>query len=213
MWMPWALEVYKSTIYYHDNPTVICASVIEFDNKKEIDFKRVQQNKIRKYPNYFSSWRLPISVGAGMAVIKKSCFIKSGGFNVKYTNCEDHDLILRCGDLPGFIKIDKPYILAYRRHAGGTTQILQRTISGVSYLIESEKNSAYPGGRRYSRYRKSIISSHVRPVSLSCLQNHQIKNGWSLYWKTFYWNLMSGRLKYLVGFIIKSVESRINTLR
>lgn len=205
IWMPWALEVYKSAINNHECPSIICASVIEFNNKSEIVCIKKQGNLIRKFPDYFSSWRLHLSVGSGMAVIKRSCFLKSGGFNVMYINCEDHDLMLRCGDLTGFIKIDKPYILAYRRHTGGTTQILQRTISGVSYLIENEQKNVYPGGIKYSRHRKSIISSHVRPVSLSCLQNHQIKDGWTLYWKIFAWNLMLGRWKYLIGFFIKTI--------
>lgn len=204
MWMPWALEVYKSTINNYDHPSIICASVIEFINKNEIVCIKKQETMIREFTDYFSSWRLPVSVGAGMAVIKKSCFVKTGGFNIKYINCEDHDLMLKCGDLSGFIKIDKPYILAYRRHTGGTTQILNRTISGVSNLIENEQKNVYPGGIKYSQHRRSIIASHVRPVSLSCLKNHQIKDGWTLYWKIFAWNLMLGRWKYLIGFFIKS---------
>jgi hypothetical protein len=182
------------------SPSIVTASVIEFSDEGRLAEVGDGPVKHRAFPDYFGSSALPISVGSGTAVIRRATFLASGGFTDRSINAEDHDLILRLGDAPGFAQILEPATFGWRQHPASLTRQLDRSIAGTSYLIQQEQAGRYPGGERRAGERRRIITRHVRPISFAALRAGNIAAAARLYRLVFLWHLRLARLSYLAAF-------------
>ncbi len=200
LWFPWTLETFAQLICQHRSPAILSASLVEFSDEVTLAALKLPPVRAEYFPDYFATSHLHYFVGAGMAVLRRTEFLKTGGFTEKRINAEDHDLILRMGTAPGFVQILEPFTLAWRRHAGSATKNFRLSFEGNRYLVEQEERGAYPGGRARRRERIRIVSSHVRPISVECLRQKLRAEAWTLYRATVGWHVRLGRWKYLVGF-------------
>jgi hypothetical protein len=178
--------------------------MVEFSVEEEL--KHISEASVHAdfFEDYFASSQRGYFVGAGMSVLRRDEFMKTGGFTERRINAEDHDLILRMGDARGFVQVTSPVTLGWRRHAGSATTNLPDTIMGSSYLVEQERRGAYPGGAARERERQRILTRHVRPVSLDCLRQGMRREAWELYSATLSWHARLGGWKYLMGFPLKA---------
>ena len=135
-------------------------------------------------------------------------FLKIGGYTDKPINAEDHDLILRMGNAPGYVQVTSPVTLGWRRHAGSATMNLTRSVAGSLYLLEQERRGAYPGGPIRATERRRILTRHGRPVTIDCLRQGAREEAWKLYRAMCRWHVGLGRWKYLVGFPLKALITR-----
>jgi GT2 family glycosyltransferase len=204
LWFPWTLEVCHQVIMKSKFPSIVSAKLVEFSQKVELAAISKSEVEFESFADYFQSAAGGFYVGAGMLFIKKLCFEGSGGFTEKKINLEDHDLVLKCGNSPGFAAIASPATLAWRRHQGSLTKIDKKSIEGSHFIIEQEKRGNYPGGNARKKQRIQIICSHVRAVSMGALGAGHSKAGWNLYFKCFLWNVLLMRWKYVFGFQIKA---------
>jgi hypothetical protein len=69
---------------------------------------------------------------------------------------DDVDLLLRSGTCEPCIIVAHPETVLYRIHQGNVCNILPLMGRGILYLIKSEGNGRYPGGkkRRFDRYAR-----------------------------------------------------------
>ena len=114
-------------------------------------------------------------------------------------NLEDHDCVLKLGNLDGFVQIDNPSTLIRRRHEGNLTAIPAKTYDGARHLIRMEKSGVYPGGAAVQDKRVAIISRHVRPIAVAAVENGKFDAAWEIYRATFWWHLKLRKWKFLVG--------------
>lgn len=201
---PWALKTYRQVIEQHDRPSLIGARYfpVADGNPPEILEEPLQAER---YPDFLACSLGQSFLGAGHLIVRKDAFDRAEGFTNLPINCEDHDLVLRLSAAPGFIRIISPPTVAVRIHADGLTSLGRKTVAGIEYLLQQEEASHYPGGRERRKERLRILSKHVRPVSVACLNAGDSQTAWSMYRDTFLWNVRLGNWKYLVGFPLKAL--------
>jgi hypothetical protein len=126
-------------------------------------------------------------------------------------NAEDHDLILRMGQEPGFVQILSPITIGWRQHSTSETRNARRTFEGVKLLVDSEKNGSYPGGEARKPDRRIIISRHVRSTVLECLSSGLGREAWQLYFASFRWQLTACRFKFIIGLPLKAAIENLRS--
>lgn len=208
-WFEWTLETAAEAIERHGRPALVCAALVEFGDPREIDSIRPDPAKDEYFADYLDSSAKGYFVGAGMTVIRRDVFERSGGFDTGRMNCEDHDLALRVGTEKGFVKILAPKTIAWRRHAGSATTRSDAMYRGADLLIQHERKGVYPGGSARRRHRREILTRHVRPITMQLAASSAIAGGWNLYLRTFAWNLALGRLLYLLLYPVLALRGFI----
>src|SRR5262249_24158377 len=107
LWFPWSLAVFAFAFQEHRRPNVLVGKFVEFENEAELLAVRQEAYETLWFPDYIASSRYPYYVGSGTCVVRRECFA-GVGFLEDRLNAEDHDLILRMGTLPGFVRILAP---------------------------------------------------------------------------------------------------------
>jgi len=203
-WFPWTLETFATLIAKHDQPAFLMSHLAPFTSTADLASIREAEPRCAAFADYFASSHHHYCVGAGTLVVRRDTFTSSGGFDERPINMEDHDLTLRLGVERGFVAVQAPVTLGWRRHEGSVTMDAAKTYLGARNLVEKEKTGAYPGGTARAQERRCVITAHSRPASLECLRSGEKTGAWWLYRATLRWNLAQGRLKYLAGFPIKA---------
>jgi glycosyltransferase involved in cell wall biosynthesis len=199
LWFPWTLDIFAELVRRNMSPSIVATKDFEFRNDRELQFIKNEPLKAKSFPDYFATTSHEHFVRA-MGVIRHDRFTQCGGFINDHINAEDHDMIMRLGTAPGFIRVETPYTLAYRRHEAAETASFPKSYAGAMYLIHQEQRGRYPGGNARVRERRKILSMHIRPVALAALKNAQPRKALGLYRKTLGWHLHQRRWKFLVGF-------------
>ena len=211
LWFPWTLQVYAEVVRSENCPSFIAGKPHRFWNESELE--KLDQGAIRteQFTDYLASgeeWRW---FGVSSFVLRRETFMAVGGFTDEHVNAEDADLALRFGVAPGFVQITNPVTFAYREHQVSEVKNLQRTLAGAWVNVQAEQSSAYPGGSARATERWQILTRHTRPVTLGCLQQRLYREAWALYRATFAWNVGLGRFKYLSGFPLLALKSKLCT--
>jgi glycosyltransferase involved in cell wall biosynthesis len=200
IWFPWTLETFSVLINKYRKPAIILAKEQEFLNN-EIFFSDEQLSiESNCFPCFICASSTGYSFGAGMAVIRRWDFHNVGGFDVRFINAEDWDLVLRMGTALGFVRILSPVTLGYIRTPSSMTGNVLNSYIGSKLLISRETQGEYSGGLRYRYERLEILGRVIRPVALACLHKAMFKEAWDLYRLTFRWNVLLGRWKYILAF-------------
>jgi Glycosyl transferase family 2 len=212
LWFPWTLATISRSIRELHHPAIVSGRVVSFTAEADLAAVREEPFKAESFADYLSAGQQGFSVGAGTSVVRRAEFLRVGGFVKEHINAEDHDLVLRMGTTPGFVKLLEPRMVAYRQHAASMTADFQRTAIGTLHLVEQECRGAYPGGQERSAERRKIICRHVRPVVVGCLERGMRVEARRLYRATFRWQLVSGRWKFLLGVPVRAFLQRVSRL-
>jgi glycosyltransferase involved in cell wall biosynthesis len=204
VWFPWTLAAFANVIR-DASPSVIAGSFFDFSSHAEVAGVKEDPLDYRRFDDYLSSSTHAISTGSGTVVIRRATFADSGGFTEQRINGEDHDLMLRLGTARGFAQVQAPITLAWRRHPGTETTDVDRSITGMTYLIEQERGGAYPGGDARASERRRIIARHVRPVTFQCLREGRVRPALNLFGATLLWNAAEGHFAYLCALPVLGV--------
>jgi glycosyltransferase involved in cell wall biosynthesis len=202
LWFPWTLDTFARAIHEHKRPDIVGGAFVEFMDEAELLKVREEPYQTSWFVDYLASSCFHYNVGSGTCVLHREVFAGATSFLEDRLNAEDHDLILRMGTLPGFVRILAPVTLAWRRHRASETGDFTSSISGAMRLIAREKAGAYPGGSERSQDRHRILARHTRPTALACVQNGELKQGWALYHSTLGWNIKLGHWRYVLAFPI-----------
>ena len=214
LWFPWTLETFSQLVQEYDFPAVISAAMMEFSDGASLSEVRRTPVVSVWFDDFLSAQSASdCFVGAGMTVVRKDIFTRAGGFTDAITNSEDHDLMLTLGDATGFVRVEQPMTLAWRRHQGGTTQNLKHTIRGIEFLIKGERDNRYPGGKTRRHQRRVFLTARTRPVVLECLSRGYIQKSFQLFRSVFLWNISQGRIKFIVGFFVRLAAVQLKNTR
>jgi glycosyltransferase involved in cell wall biosynthesis len=208
----WSLQTYRRVIEEHRYPSFVTASPVVFREQSALAAITNDALVIEEFEDYYSSsdaWRWH---GASSFLVRRETFSTVGGFHSAWTNSEDADLALRLGTAPGYISIRRPITFGYREHQSQATSNIARTISGLTHIVNEERQGHYPGGAARARQRREIIARHVRPASLEAARAGYYRDAGLMFRNTAMWNLREGRLRYLLAFpaiaIIGAVRPR-----
>jgi glycosyltransferase involved in cell wall biosynthesis len=209
VWFPWSLETMVSLIRVH-SAKLLFGRFEDFS-----DQPRGANEPIggMHFETYFESWKHGCFAGAGMMMMDRQAFLAAGGFSEDRLNAEDHDLALRMGDAKGFVQVTAPVTVAHRVHDGNEMNDLEANENGLKRIVQNELNGVYPGGEKYAAMRRSIISSHVRPMLLRKARSKDYRSAWSLFVSTAGWSLGLSRLPYLMvvsgNFFLSAVKGLV----
>jgi hypothetical protein len=132
-------------------------------------------------------------------LIDRRIFLEIGGFAFKRMNAEDHDLLLKMACTGPFVLLKSPPIFAYRRHGASLVSNVELSFRGYRHLLSSERLGFYPGGRRRRSERRIVLTRILRPAILGFFDRGEYSKGFKLYRATFWWNLLEGRFRFLLG--------------
>ncbi len=208
IWFPWTLETFARLIA-DSRAAVLMARYVDFTNDSDLKAVTETPLRFRRFADYLGSSANAISAGSGTVVIDRAAFLAAGGFTDLPINAEDHDLMLRLGEMPGFVEVLEPITLAWRRHAGSIAAQVDRCVAGMTYLIQQERSNRYPGGPARAHERRRIITRHVRPVTLACLREGGVGAALALFRATLGWNLASGHVAYVAALPVLSAWSAV----
>lgn len=206
LWFPWTAETYASAISESGKPAFIAGSPFIF--KREAELAGVSRTSLGflEFDDYLVSgdeWRW---FSASSFVVRRDAFLAAGGFKERRDVTEDVDLTLRLGVSGRFVQITSPPTFAYREHETSLKANLQTyQLSGLRYVIATEKRGEYQGGQPRALERRRIIARHARPVSVACLDAGYFGEAFKLYASLFAWHLALGRWKYLFGFPVRAL--------
>ncbi len=205
LWFPWTLDVYEEIIETHHSPSFIAGQPFVFDDEDDVARVERPNIKLNAFPDFYASsdaWRW---WSVSSFVMRTDALRRVGGFTERRVNGEDADLTLRMGTEPGFIHVAQGPTFAYREHSGNLMGAFSKNAEGARYKVEQEEQGNYPGGDRRKQERRRILTRHVRPTSLGCLDADLSSLGWWLYRHTFPWNAALGRWRYLAGFPLRAL--------
>lgn len=211
LWFPWTLSSFAEAIAKHNEPDLLSGRLQEFVEVPNLERAHREPLRVHAFEDYYASSGNPYFVGACMMTVKKTAFEKVGGFTDKRIYAEDCDLALRLGLVNGFVKILSPVTLAYRVHPENARRDHGMIFKGTWNLIESERGGRYPGGMSRRVDRLSMVTLHVRPVSLESLQAGCQRYAWQLYFRTLLWNLRIARWKYVLGFPLLALKHAVRS--
>ena len=200
LWFPWTLSLYRQAIEAHHEPAFLAGRAVEMTDPCELVAVRRGPARFRHFDDYLATARQAIWIGTCAAAIRRDRLVAAGGFVDQRINAEDSDLWLRLGTAPGFVHIESPPVFGYRRHRDSAVADAERSYAGICHLLEQERQGGYPGGLRRRPQRRRILTAHARPLSLRCLQQNAMAQGWEIYRTTLAWHLRQGRLRYLAAF-------------
>jgi GT2 family glycosyltransferase len=202
LWFPWTLATYQQVIEQHNRPAFIVARPFRFSDESTLPSAKQEPLSILEFADYYASgdeWRW---YGVSSFIIRRDALTAAGGFTDGAVNSEDADLALKLGDAPGFVQITAPATFAYREHPGNLTANTAKHFAGLSMLIDHEANARYPGGAARRSQRHRIITRHTRAGSNQLLAAGSPSQAWTIYRRTFTWNLGQHRWRYLLAFPI-----------
>ncbi len=205
LWFPWTLACFAALIQRYQNPSILSASLVEFVQETDLTAVAEMPLMATVFSDYLAASSTGYFVGAGMAILRRDRFFRAGGYTEREINAEDHDLTLRLGTAPGFVQINAPITLGWRRHGASLTRDVHQTFVGNRFLIAQESQGAYPGGRERAGARREVICRHTRGAALACLAAGRPTEAWQLYAGTFGWQLQLWRWKYLLGFPVRAL--------
>jgi glycosyltransferase involved in cell wall biosynthesis len=199
LWFPWTLGVFAEAIGRFDRPTILSGRYIEISSESEPGAITREPSEMSCFDDYLSASRKSYSMGSGTCVVSRVALL-STPFLEDRLNAEDHDVILRLGAQPGFVWINSPSLLAYRRHPQSETGNIESAIAGCLRLLRRERQGIYPGGVARVEERRRILARHARPIALACLREGRIAEGLELYRSIFCWNTQLGHWRFILAF-------------
>lgn len=208
LWFPWTLQTVARAIdIAGGDPALVAGALLPFQDESELAGVRPVDPRIEVFPDYLASSRHGYFVSSCMAIYSRAALIRHGGFDRGLINMEDHDLALRLGVEPGFVRVLAPSTIAYRHHLG-SIQTLERAASSLATLVARECEGRYPGGVARCCDRRRVLSFRARPLAVSCLRERRTELAWRIYRQTFAWQLYEWRLRFLLGLPALEMKER-----
>lgn len=206
VWFPWTLACFAQVISEQSVLSVVFASFQDFSDRSVL-LTETQELPLHyvQHPDYLSTAGLGFFAGAGMMVIDRRLYDEVGGFVEDRLNAEDHDLVLRLSDAPGFVQVVEPILIGHRLHGANEMSSSAKNIGGLNRLLARERSGAYPGGDGRKPARLQIISQHARPQILALARDGHGLEAARLFASTLGMHLRLGRFRFLALSVISIV--------
>lgn len=201
LWAPWTLQCYHQAITQARMPAIVTCDGIfgihedaEMNKVSEAPFATQYFDDFLCYRCAHPEWLLLLTA----MVIRGDLVRQAGGFRERFRKyMEEQDLCLRIGVARGVVRIVQPLCWGYRDHPENLSRNVARMVAGGRELVEAEQRGDYPGGAPRRWERRQAITTMTRYFAREALVRGNAADGWSLYEKTWEWNLRLGRIRFL----------------
>jgi len=203
LWFPWTLESYRKVIDQFNSPSFCAGSVVAMD-LRSLDMNAIGREpaQTRQFGDFLASPLRDCPIYPSGWAIRADVLRSIGGFFPYHLGFEDHDLMLRLGEAPGYVQLVEPKLAVRGLHDENLSSDRQVAwfVGGLEVLLERERNGTYPGGFARARRRRAFIGAAARPLSVACVRVGRLRSAAAIYLQTFAWHLRLGKLRYLIGF-------------
>jgi Glycosyl transferase family 2 len=210
LWFPWTLEICHSILKQTHSPAFLAGTAIFFADEQSLTSVTPSAPVFKAYPDYYASSAESLWLGTCSVMVQTEVLQQVQGFTQEWINGEDSDLWMKLGTQQGFIFIESPALFGYRQLPRSAVSNQEKTLAGMHYLIAQEQGNHYPGASQRQQERLALLTRHTRPVTLACLRQGDIAQGWLLFQKTLPWNLRLKRYRYLFGFLGMVVVAQLS---
>lgn len=207
LWFPWTLATYQQAIGMYGGPTVVMGSQAPFQRPEELYRVRREPLRAHAFADYLASAEAPFVRTACVIAVRTETLRRVGGFTAKRINSEDHDLLYRLGTEPGFVWMEAPLVMGYRKHEDSSSRQLERSYEGQCYLLEQERQGRYPGGAARRRERLTLLLHGARHVTRWLTERGRPELALDLYRRSLRGHLVVPRWRYVLGFFPWMVAS------
>lgn len=200
LWFPWTLATYRQVIHMYGGPAVVMGSPASFERREELAGVRRESPRAHAFKDYLASAGDPFGRTACAIAVRTEALRRVGGFTARRLNSEDHDLLYRLGTEPGFVWVEAPLLLGYRRHGDSSSRDLEQSHEGQCYLLEQERLGRYPGGEARRRERLTLLLHGARHVTRWLTEHGRQDLALDLYRRSLRGHLTVPRWRYMLGF-------------
>ncbi len=200
LWFPWTLATYHQALHMYGKPTVVMGTPASFQRAEELAGVSRQPLRAHAFADYFASSEHPFVRTACVIAARTEALRRVGGFTPLRINGEDHDLLFRLGCERGFVWVETPRAMGYRRHAESSARDKERSFRGTVYHLEQEHAGRYPGGSARQWERRRLILASVRHVSWWLLSQGYRHWALELYRQSLWLHVRMPRWRYVLGF-------------
>jgi glycosyltransferase involved in cell wall biosynthesis len=200
VWFPWTLATYYEIIQKCRRPGFVAGKWLKFGQSDKLKVAQKTDLQHNSYSDYYAAWQGHIDIAGCGVVVRTTAIASTAGFLKGMVNAEDSDMWMKLGTVSGFVQLNSPVVFGYRETSTSVSKTGTKSFVGIRQMVLSEKSGAYPGGINRRRERWQILTRHVRPASLGCLNNGDPKGAWWLYWNSGRWHLATYRFRYLIAF-------------
>ncbi|WP_224364801.1 glycosyltransferase family 2 protein [Hyalangium versicolor] len=213
VWFPWTLSTYRQAIDMYGGPSVVMGTPASFQHSQELARVRRGPFRAHAFADYFATAEETFARTACVIAARTEALRRVGGFTSRRIISEDHDLLYRLGTSPGFVWVESPRVMGYRKHEGSSSRQLEKGYEGLCYQLEQEALGRYPGGEPRRRERLTLILHGVRHVSRWLVEHGRKDLALELYRRSLRWHLVVPRWRYMLGFPPWMVASTLRHLR
>ena len=204
-----ALRLYASLL--EGGPRLILAAFQTFSDERELTGLDAPARApvVRQFASYLDAAAEGHLSGTHRLIIERSVYLDAGGLDPALRVCEDQDFGLRINDVGPCALVLSPVTIGYRQHGGNISGSAESFGFGARWLIRNERRGAYPGGASRRHMRRAVITRTARSASIGCLNQSRYRQAIAIYLETFRWHVAQARLKYLVGFPLRTLITAI----
>jgi len=207
--LPWTLSEYSELICQHNRPSILIGNGYETDDLLS-EMGRVRDaSESRVYPNLYESRMAAKLIATDRLTVRREVFEQIGDFTGVVNNGEDIDFLARAGLAQGYVVIDSPYTFIRRAHTQQVSKEPDGAYKGRMFLLDQEDRGVYPGGRKYRKHRRELLSFWARIASMQMLRMGRPDLGMHFYRRVFWWNVQLLRIRFLMGYPILCLKKRV----
>jgi len=208
IWFPWTLRTFARVIADHNQPAFVAGTSVEFNDALPLLRGRPAALGCDRFADYYTIANGELLwIGGTCAVAIRADVLRSvGGFADRRIYMEDLDLWMKLGVAPGFVLVRTPALFGYWQQGQSAVSDLEACCRGGDFVIDQESTGRYPGGEDRKWQRLRILSVHLRPLSIACLERGRIGWGWRLFYRTLGWSVRLRRLKYIAAIPLLTIR-------
>lgn len=197
LWLPWTLEIFDRALREEGDPSLLLGSRRYFSEDHEAAGFDEQPLSYDRFDDFLALQRQgPTPAGAGTMVVLRAAYEQVEGFASVRCNSEDVDLFLRLGEAPGCVRLDHPITLACRRHDSNSSKDTDRSVEGLRYLLERERQGAYPGANARRVERLAVLTFQARSLSMRLASEGRLGEALGFYASLLGAQVREGRIRY-----------------
>jgi hypothetical protein len=213
VWFPWTLATYRQALDVYGGPSMVMGAHAPFQHSEQLAGVHRQPLHAHAFADYLATAEEPFVRTACVITVRTEALRRVGGFTPLRITSEDHDLLYRLGTEPGFVWVEAPLVVGYRKHGGSSSRDLERGYEGQCYLLEQERLGRYPGGEARRRERLTLLLHGARHVTRWLSEHGRQDMALGLYWRSLRGHLVVPRWRYMLGFPPWMVVSSLRQLR
>jgi glycosyltransferase involved in cell wall biosynthesis len=196
-YFPWSVAVIVDAILGNDRPSVVIGTDKQFETNEQFASVIRKPARMTRWPDVYSYLVTSHLGPCGIFVARTQLLREAGGFLIDRIVGEDADLMFRVGTAPRMVKIESPWMFAYRVHDQSFTRSYEKWYRGGLHFIRQYRNGNFPGGRERQAALRKATADAVAAFGFFTLHLGGRRQCIDVYLRTVWLQLRAGNYDYV----------------